>query len=47
MCYKTVLTDSKMSDSDITSHETEEFKEEDDCETDADCFTQSIKTFCC
>jgi len=43
MCYKTVLTDSKMSDSDITSHKTKEFTEEDDCEDDTGCFTQSIK----
>jgi hypothetical protein len=32
-----------MSDSYITSHKTEEFTEEEDCENDADCFTQSIK----
>ena len=43
MCYKTVLTVSKMSDSDITSNETKEFTEKDDCEDDADCFVQSIK----
>jgi hypothetical protein len=43
MCYKAVLTGSKTSDSNITSHETKEFTEEDDCEDDADCFTQSIK----
>jgi len=41
--YKTVLTDSKMSDSDTASHETDEFTEEDDCEDNMDCFTQSIK----
>jgi hypothetical protein len=32
-----------MSDSEITSHKTEEFTEEDDCEDDVDCFIQSIK----
>lgn len=32
-----------MSDSDITSHKTEEFTKEDDCEDDMDCFTQSIR----
>ena len=32
-----------MSDSDIASHETDEFTEEDDCEDNMDCFTQSIK----
>jgi hypothetical protein len=40
MSYKTVLTDSIMSDLDITSHETDKFTEEYDCENDVDCFTQ-------
>jgi len=29
-----------MSDLDITSHETDNFTEEDDCGNDVDCFTQ-------
>jgi hypothetical protein len=40
MCYRTVFTDSKMSDSDITCNEADKFAEEDDCGIDVDCFTQ-------
>ena len=32
-----------MSDSDITSHDTDGFKKEGDCDDDVDCFTQPIK----
>jgi hypothetical protein len=34
MCYKTVLRDSEMSDSDFTTLETNDSTEQDDCDDD-------------
>lgn len=34
MCYKTVITDPEMSDSDFTTRETSDFTEQDDCDDD-------------
>lgn len=43
MCYKTILSDSNMSDSVIASHATNEFTKKDDCEDGVDCFTQPLE----
>jgi hypothetical protein len=32
-----------MSDSDLTTHKTDKFTEEDDCEDGVDCFTQPLE----
>ena len=36
-------TDSDIPDSDFTTHETNKFAEEDDCEDDMDCLTQPLE----
>jgi hypothetical protein len=43
MCFDTVLKGNKISTSNITSHESDEFTEEDGCEVDVDCITQPIE----
>jgi vesicle coat complex subunit len=39
---KLYKTDSEMSESDITTHETDEFTAEGDCGDDVDCITQPL-----
>ena len=43
MCYKTILSDSNMSDSVIASHETDEFTKKNGCKDDVYCFTQPLE----
>jgi len=43
MCYKTVLRDSNMCDSDFSTHKTDKFKEEDGCKEGVDCTSQPFE----
>jgi hypothetical protein len=43
MCYKTVLRDSNVCDSDFTTHKTVKFTEEDGCKDGVDCTSQPLE----
>jgi len=43
MCYKTVLRDYNMCDSDFTTHKNDKFTEEDGCKDGVDCISQPLE----